>query len=261
MVLRYFALAFVAAILNPLFGSGTVLACDELVNPRLALHIEAPTSKRACGQTQLACPNEIVTTGELHQLYKVYVVLLDWNNIAMRQIQFGIDYDAAESTGVDVLSFESCASTSVPIGDWPNPGSQLLQTYSTCQVITSNEAFVLGWFWVTAETPGSLSIGPLNLWEGNAGTVCRFWNCSLEEKILNPARYGKIGLGGAPSLGCGFIDIFPAPCCTPDSCIASSGLGCCWVEQGTLLDYTSSCAACITPMLPNTWGRLKSRYN
>jgi len=261
MVLRYFTCLFVFTALNVLTES-TVLAaeCTEIW-PRLALHVEAPTSKRTCGLTQLTCnPAQVVSTGDLHQTYKVYVVLLDWALQNLQEVQFGVDYDPVEGSGVDVLSFETCGQSSTPIGDWPNPGSQVRLTYPTCQSTQDNEALVLGWFWVIAETPGSLSIGPLNWSEGNASNVCRLRDCEQNEKILTPMRYGKAGFGGASSEGCSFIDVFPGPCCTPDSCIANSGLGCCWAQNGTLLDYMSTCAQCVLPVLPKTWGQLKSLY-
>jgi len=262
MVLRYIAIGLLA-LLCVLGPHPAAAACNESFSAKIALHLTSSTTKIPCGPVQISCQwdsSGIVVSGELEQEYNVYVLLADWESDPFTQIQIGVYY----SGGVNVINFQSCASSVTSIGGWPGSGSQLVMSYSSCESTKSDSLFVLGWFRVIAHIPGSLGLTPLLVEPGSTG-VCRLIDCDSNEKILSPERIGVVSFGGAGSLGpfdpCSmFIDAYPGPCCLASSCVVNSSLGCCWSQGGTLLDYMSTCAACTLKLLPNTWGRLKSRY-
>ena len=155
---RAFALLGLISVSKPAIAA----ECD--VSPaKIALHVTAPTTKIPCGPSSLSCSvasSSIVTQGALDQEYRVYV-LLDNNNAAsgIVEVTIGVDYDAAIGSGVDVLEFQPCAQNTTPIGDWPEPGSELRMSYLSCQALEPppNDLLVLGWFRVIAHTPGRLS--------------------------------------------------------------------------------------------------------
>ena len=268
MVPRY--LAFVLTIAALVSSSTSPVRADSCVDSaaKIALHVTSPTTKIPCGVSPVSCSSSIVTTGNLDQEYRVYLILtgLAFEHAGFIEIQIGIDYDAAEGTGVDVLGFQACAPTTTPIGNWPEPGSELRMTYGSCQSETASDPVILGWFNVIAHTPGYLSVVYPGAGIGavQPGTVPRLVTCNLTERVLDPNNQGEIGLGGDPhhfNPCTDFADAFLGPCCLPDnSCQEGTSVGCCWAQGGRRLDYTSSCAQCLTPVLPKTWGRLKSRY-
>ena len=266
MVPRYLAF-FLIAFGLPLSSTSPVLAgscVDGFAN--IALHVTAPTTKIPCGVSPVTCGSGINTMGNLDQEYRVYLLFKrpSYGSAEFIEIQIGIDYDAAEGTGVDILGFQACAPTTTPIGNWPEPGSELRMTYSSCQPFMSSDPVILGWFNVIAHTPGTLGLVYPRSGNVQPGTVPRFVTCDLTEKVLDPVNQGIVafGTGGAFDPCTDHADWFPGPCCLPDnSCQENTTVGCCWAQGGRGLDFTASCAQCVTAILPKTWGRLKSRYN
>ena len=262
MVLRYIAFFVTVAMLS---SSLPALAAECTGSTaEIALHLTSPTTKIPCGQAPLSCSiggSDIVTTGDLDQEYRVYVLLTNLESgSSFLQVQIGIDYDAVVGSGVDVLEFQSCATTTTAIGNWPEPGSELAMTYASCQTTSGADPVVLGWFRVTAHTQGRFSLRPVNF--GLQGTVPRLVDCDLNETLIHPQNVGEIALGGPGGFDpcTDFLDTFSGACCWPDSCHNDADLACCWANHGSFLGAFTNCADCNTRALPKTWGQIKSRY-
>jgi len=269
MILRYIALGFLLVQLKLLSAPAAEAQCPQSLGGRLVLHLADTTSTIACGPSSVTCESGLTVSGELNRAYYVFVILLDWyifETQGLREVQFGVDYDAVVGSGVDVSGFQACTGTTTMIGNWPEPGSQIRITYPFCIDPDANPVpLVLGWFRVIAHTPGSLSLGSLgpNYGQDQPGIVSRLILCDQTVKLLDPVNQGAIGLGGAIGNNpCTLIaDPFEGPCCLPNqTCQEYWSVACCWDQGGRRLDYMSTCAQCATPVLPNTWGRLKSRY-
>lgn len=269
MVHRYRVLWFSYAALGGAFSLPQAHAAECNYTPaKIALHLTAPTSKGTpCGQVDIPCSQEngLVVTGEVEQEYTAYVLLTDWSGESgIQQVQIGANYDALEGSGVDVISFQSCGTfNTTPIGPWPEPGSEVVMSWSSCQVPDGNKLLMLGSFQLVAHSPGIFSVAKVFAPTG-PHTVPRLVDCEGTEKLIEPNKVSQLAFGEPPfpsfDTCSGVIDVFPAPCCVADSCISQTGLACCWANGGTLLDYMASCAACVTPAIPRTWGYLKSRY-
>ena len=269
MGLRYLALGCALLLLS----SGSANAQCSGSTAQLVMHL-VPDSVATipCGSSPFSCSTPIEASGELDQTYKAYVLLTRWDfdliypNDGIYGVEIGVNYDGVEGSGVDVLDFQAaCYITTTPVGDWPNPGSQLRMSFPVCVTRDAVEdphlPLVLGWFRVVAHTPGQLSLGtPVS--GGSGKYVSRLTTCDENERLLDPVNQGNIGLGAYGLNPCSIIiDAFEGPCCFPNhTCQEGWSVACCWDQGGVRLFYTDTCAQCATPVLPNTWGRLKSRY-
>ena len=265
MVFRYIALGCLLVYMKLLSAPAAEAQCPQSPG-HLVLHLADTTSTIACGSSSISCSTDLTVTGELNHSYYVYVVLVDWyifETQGLREVQFGVDYDAVVGSGVDVSGFQACSNTTTMIGNWPEPGSQIRITFPGCIEPEYNPVpIVLGWFQVIARTPGSLSLGQ-NYGLGEPGIVSRQIMCDQTVKLLDPINQGMIGLGGAGYFDpCSSIaDPFEGPCCLPNqTCQEGWSVACCWDQGGRRLYYMDTCAKCLTPVFPNTWGRLKSHY-
>ena len=237
----------------------------EHTSAKIALHLLSPVAKAiSCGLADISCSSEgaLVVSGDLDQDYIAYVFLTDWSGESgVQQVQIGANYDATEGSGVDVVSFHSCATfTTSPIGPWPEPGSELMMTWDSCQVPSGDKMLMLGQFELVAHTPGIFSVA--KVFAPGAHTVPRLVDCGGVEKLIEPNTVSQLGFGASQfsfDTCTGWIDVYPGPCCMADSC-SYTGLACCWANGGVLLDYMSTCAQCVAPVVPKTWGQLKARY-
>jgi hypothetical protein len=269
MILRYIAVGCALLLLSP----SAMAQCQY--SPALVVMHLVPDSVATipCGSSPFSCQTPIEPSGELNQTYKAYVLLMQWrydwytSQGRIQGVEIGVNYDGAVGSGVDVLDFQpSCLiSTTTPIGDWPSPGSQLRMTFPVCvtpDVVDDPDApIVLGWFRVIAHTPGQLNLGSS---EGQPGYVSRIVTCDQVEELMDPINQGVIGLGqyGWAGRCSGVIDVGDnGPCCLPNgTCQENTDLACCWEQGGQSLDYRVTCAQCPAPVSPQTWGRLKARY-
>ena len=267
MVLRYIALGCLLVYMKLLSAPAAEAQCPQSLGGHFVLHLADTTSTIACGPSSVTCESGLTVSGELNRAYYVYVILLDWyifETQGLREVQFGVDYDAVVGSGVDVSGFQACTGTTTMIGNWPEPGSQLRITYPFCIDPNANPVpLVLGWFRVIAHTPGRLTLGqPESLSLNEIGIVSRVIMCDQTVKLLDPINQGMIGLGKGGVDPCSVIfDPFEGPCCLPDhTCHEYWSVACCWDQGGRRLYYMDTCAKCLTPLLPNRWGQLKARY-
>jgi hypothetical protein len=187
--------------------SGTV---GPNANAKIVLHLLTPTTKSECTRTSATPPcNAIVTQGSLYPaVYYAYVLVVDaftsgsnWSGVA--GVEFGIQYTgpgAGDGMGIDIYSWNLCATTESPMGPWPNSGSgnRLLWDLSTtCKTtepggpgtgVTAN----FGYFYLGAYTPGVASVTPA------PSGAARVIDChGLENTVSSGGTRSLSGLGSA----------------------------------------------------------------
>jgi len=132
--------------------------------PKIFMHVKPTTTKNPCAQGVLADYANAVVTGGLYPgsgPYYVYLVAARGSLTGLAGAQLGIDYQhgasggATDGQGLDVYSWTLCGSLEFHLEDWPQPGSGNMVTWATCQ---TGETAVLGYFYVAAYAPDSLSV-------------------------------------------------------------------------------------------------------
>lgn len=84
--------------------SGASLAGPN-ANAKILLHLLTPTTKGQCTRAEATPPcSSIVTAGDLYPAtYFAYVLVTDADSaVGVAGVQFGIDYDGAAQSGVDI---------------------------------------------------------------------------------------------------------------------------------------------------------------
>ncbi len=94
-------------------------------SPGVGFHV-APASGRygsGCADSIPAC-GEFATAGPLmpQEVY-VYVIALEGAGAGISALEFGISYEEAAQSGLDVFQWFGCAAQEIPTRDWPAPGS------------------------------------------------------------------------------------------------------------------------------------------
>lgn len=156
-----------------------VLTATSLPHPnadaRLALHLGSTLVRPQCMNfDRLPTCAQVVTRGQLYpRVYMAYVLVERGNAMAgVGGAQFGVNYAAAPSVGVDVYSWSLCASLEFtaagPNGPWPAPGSGNLVTWDVrtrCQRTEpggpgTGVVATVGFFYLGAYTPGEIRLTP-----------------------------------------------------------------------------------------------------
>ena len=139
---------------------------------KIALHVQAHTSKSMCGAAPTIPCHRYVTKGDLGVGYDVYLVI---GNVPVPYpgaeeeidgLSCGITYDPAVGQGVDVFAWFLCSdglefSSDGPNGAWPASGSGTRITWSYCtgtDIPPSGIHAVAGSFYVYAYSPDLLQV-------------------------------------------------------------------------------------------------------
>jgi hypothetical protein len=204
----------------------------------------------------------------------------------LKKASFGVDYNPSE---IFSMSFESYADYEQPSSDrgWGEPGSGITLTFDSCQGTVPDPTdpegdgfVVLGRFSLSSYDGGRFSI------TATEATPVEVTDCEGKTRrieYLDPLRrvsWGTVGLKNrfvldVPCDGegiweppCVFGD-YPAPlylCCAESTCLYGgpevSERAC--ENAGGIWTATSCAYACRScqpvPVMPVTWGLLKSRY-
>jgi len=109
---------------------------------KIALHIQAlPTGKAPsiCDRADYPPCNEgqdnlTVYSDSTSGSFDVYFLVLDGDSTdGISGAVFGIEYDGATGSGVDVNTWNLCATAEYPSEDWPGSGAGNTVTWSACQ--------------------------------------------------------------------------------------------------------------------------------
>jgi hypothetical protein len=188
-----------ALLLGLFLGTGRA---GPNANAKILVHLAPPVAKNACTQPE-ATPGcfQIVVQGSLYPAaYFAHVLVTDGNALAgIGMVQFGIDYDGANLSGVDIYRWQLCGSLEFPGVGWPAPGSGNLVTWdpaTRCQRFEpdgpgTGVVATAGYFYLAAYTPDRLAI-TVRPYDGKASVSA----CSGEEDILYfPPHLGYAGFG------------------------------------------------------------------
>lgn len=231
---------FLALAWLPVLASPAVASNQDV---RFLFHlVEVQGEGDACAQrpTDVPCTGA-VTHGELETPYYAYLMVARGDTaLGISEMIFGILYDPV----VEIQDWTLCTSgLDFPGPNWPGPCSGNILTWlvpADCQRSTvpgyesQGVLAIAGVFRLVAHDAGELRIAyhPTLL----SGPALEVWDCTGQSVQFSP--YGTVQMGAA---GFGDYRYGVNPC-----------LG--WVE-----DYgTAYCTP--TPVLPVTWGRIKSLY-
>jgi len=123
-------------------GFASVALAGENANAGISLHITKPTAKITlcqsfgyqAGATDPFDERGLPCNGGMGS-FDVWIVICNGSDsVGLAGAEFGIEYDGALGSGVDVTSWKSCADLEFPQDDWPQSGSGNLVTWATCQL-------------------------------------------------------------------------------------------------------------------------------
>jgi hypothetical protein len=184
-------------------------AAGPNANAGLALHIASVTSSDPClSTTQIpTCGTLRVDEPILGVPVFLYVLVQDADPVAgVAAATFGVSYDGADGSGVDILGWNLCADSQVASPGWPALGSGLEISWASgnCQhrrtgtgndpVWTSGTA-VIGYFYCAAYTPSNFFVTPHPITGSATVTDCS----GIVDDLTNalPSQLGVAGFGGA----------------------------------------------------------------
>lgn len=215
---RRFLTLLVASLVLLLSAHQTFAGANA--NAKILIHLTPPTAKVPCTRSAArpAC-GDIVTEGDLNRGYFAYVLVTDGDATAgLAGLQMGISYKSALHTGVDVVSWNLCAtlqfSSSTP--PWPAAGSSNLMTWDAttqCQRFEPGGAgtgvtAVAGYFYCAAYSADTLRAIPRPL-DGLAKVADCNSNEDLIDSIFAPAIPSPLGYA---VFSAGAVDSGYSPC-------------------------------------------------
>jgi len=124
-------------------------------------------------------------------------------------MQFGIEHGAqGPGDGLNIQSFELCATIDFSTVDWPASGSATLLTWDPVNACQRQEFAVGGYFYLTAYSPSLL-----NVTTRPADNQAKLASCGSMETLVYPGRLGWVSFGGASYNGDddGFDPLHDAP--------------------------------------------------
>jgi hypothetical protein len=137
---------------------------------KFLVHLAAPTNKNFCARGVPAGCDQVVTQGSLTPglYYYAHVLLADGMATAgFSGAAFGIDYDGATESGVDVYSWHLCADTESPSPGWPatGTGNTVAWNAGNCQNSEpegpgTGVLVTAGYFYMGSYTPDALRLTP-----------------------------------------------------------------------------------------------------
>ena len=204
--------------------------------PKILLHLKALTTKNQCTTWgNLTDCKEAVTKGLLAApttgpFYFMYMLVANGNlrgsdiggqDLGIAGVQMGVQYNGAANAGVDVFTWNLCATLEFSSTGWPASGGGNLITWDSTNKCQKGDVSIAGYFYCGAYTADNFAITTRPV-DGAAKVA----DCSSNEIPLTPGDLGFASFstdGGANS-------------CNP--CIAS----------------------CTTPVEATTWSKIKGSY-
>ncbi len=181
--------------------------CVDAVEERaasIALHV-APNAAPSCSSSTPALCADIVTSGTTAPAGPgryVYMLGDRGTGSPVRSIHCGITYGNRQlsgrfdGTGIDIVSWHSCATTESPSELWPAPGSSITLNWSSPECSTSRP-LVAGYFYVSA-----FSSDTLRVTRGVDNSPARVTRCDNVAVNMADARLGTAVFGPGGGSGC-----------------------------------------------------------
>ncbi|HEX7880958.1 MAG TPA: hypothetical protein VF720_16220 [Candidatus Eisenbacteria bacterium] len=187
-------------------------------NAKIILHALSPTTKNQCVRAANFPASCLGYNGGVNNLglyptsYHTYLLVVDGSQTeGIAGVQCGISYNPAPGEGVDVYTWNLCATLEFSSTGWPASGGGNLITWdATTRCQTSGNALtgavaVAGYFYMAAYTPDLMKVTPRPV--DGLGKVA---NCGSVEDIINSCPlndgffYGAAGFGRSGHNPCGF---------------------------------------------------------
>jgi hypothetical protein len=172
-------------------------------NAKLILHIVPAVKKTpvGCGNALPKEPTGVVTAGNVDpQGYYVYVLVTGYDvRRGLSGVQFGISYDDSLKSGVDVLSWQSCALYEWPMDSWPDADTGNLLTWNQAEDCQEKMPLPVGFFYVVAYSPDRLKIIPRPVDGLTRVAVCGIESGMKETDLVDdlvPENLGWVDFGG-----------------------------------------------------------------
>jgi len=210
-------------------------------NPAVfALHVKAHTNK-SCTETvnpQTTDCSTYSVSGALQTNYDVYLVVAGGDTASIdgfKGASCGIQYNGNDAEGVDVFQWTPCCDLDFPNGtpEWPASGGGNRMTWVLCQntETTSGYQSTFGAFYIFAYSDDSFQLTPnLNVaFPELAVNNCAGADLYLDFNYLARVDFGAGAPGASPNPGSG---------CNP--CLEQCPFS--------------------TPVVPTTWGSVKTRF-
>ena len=166
---------------------------------KLIIHL-VPTEVRkgfSCYKAIPKEPKEVRTAGKLYpQHYFAYVLITDFNQKeGIAGVQFGLSYDGASESGVDIESGHTCTLYEWPMDDWPASATGNLLTWDQAQDCQDKPPIPVYFFYLTSYTPDRMKIIPRGV-DGLARvSICGYRNTG-DMDDLPPEALGWADFGG-----------------------------------------------------------------
>lgn len=194
----------VLALLVLLLGSlESPAGAGPNINAKLILHIVPAVKKTpvGCGNALPKDPGGVVTAGNVDpQGYYVYVLVTGYDvRRGLSGVQFGISYDDSLKSGVDVLSWQSCALYEWPMDSWPDAETGNLLTWNQAEDCQEKMPLPVGFFYVVAYSPDRLKIIPRPVDGLTRVAVCGIESGMKETDMVDdlvPENMGWVDFGG-----------------------------------------------------------------
>lgn len=185
-------------------------------NAKLILHALATTTKNPCTRatnipaTCSGYENGVHDKALYPVVWFAYALIVNGSRVeGMSASSFGIDYDAALQSGVDIYNWSQCADAELPSPGWPAPGTGNTISFTTpahCQ--TGGNASVegvaaLGYFYCASYTPGTLRITPHPVTRAASVTNCAGAIDFVPDSNQLCTRLGSVGFGMTGNNPCG----------------------------------------------------------
>jgi len=133
-------------------------------SPRLALHLTTPTAKSPClSPSALPACTQIVTNGNLGTYYALVILTNGSPTDGVGSVTFGVSYDGAPGSGVDVFGWSPCAASQLATGTWPAPDTGIRLDFNPCRTneplgTGTGVAAVACYFYLSAYSPDELRL-------------------------------------------------------------------------------------------------------
>ena len=122
-------------------GLASVALAGENANAGISLHVTKPTAKATQCSSFSFQQNATDPFDERglpcnggQGTFDVWIVVCNGSDsVGLAGAEFGIEYDGASGSGVDVTGWQACSDLEFPQDDWPASGSGNLVTWATCQ--------------------------------------------------------------------------------------------------------------------------------
>jgi hypothetical protein len=233
--LNRFRWATVAVLSTVLFGGVAAPAAQAAGNreAKLLMMALSPTTKNMCGRAALRpsdCTgyNNVGSLGLYPNLHFVYALVVQGSQVeGIAGVEFGIDYDGAPQSGVDIYSWHPCADAETPDAGWPAPGTGNVLTFNSatnCQTAGNtiiDAVAVLGYFYTGAYTADLFRMTPHP--GSGVGTVL---NCADVADTVKASTDPSCTRFGALGFGSGMWGINPCRYEEPFGCDPSPPAAC-----------------------------------